>query len=792
MKVDGSLKSLLQGVSQQPARDRLPGQASAQENMTSDPVRGLSKKPPSDLVASLGVTSDARGFFDFAVRTGEKFLAFFRNNSVIVTDYNGTVYPCTVSAAAQTYLSTAGEYKFGLFENSVFISNKGKSPKMLDDTPVYYNQGAGATSAGLVQILGGQYGKSFRIKIDGTQVALYTAPDGSVPTESLEIDTTYIAEQLRTNFSAAGYTISRQDDILRIVKTDGTPFDLDVVDGYGNTLAKAMTTQVPGTEDLPRLAPHLYVARVATETDPEEDLWFKFVLEDSDESTAAGTGFGKKGYWQETVAPDIKYKLDPATMPIVLEYDPVAQEFSLDLGDWEERRVGTDVSNPQPSFIGTPINDIATFQSRLVFVAGSNVIMSRTNKRFDYWAQSASAIADSDPIDISSTAVQASTMLSITPFNRDLVIWSTKGQFVIFGRTSLTPQSAAMVLTTAFEGDLRADPVPSGRNVFFATNFGRFTGIREFYTEGAGEINDTRPITQHVKEFILGNVTKLTSSSNYDTLLVHTDTSSNRIYQYQFIWSDNEKVQSSWSWWSLPHTCVYSFFDEEVMYFITVKNNEYYLLRASLDVPNSEGMNFPVYLDYRFDAFEIHTQLLLPFDFLADETLVAVQGAGCPNPGMAAKIESVAFNVGLDGYVVTFEDDMAGGNVIIGIPFKARYVPTMPFVKDQDGVVISTGRLRVNHFLITLRDSAYVLAKVLSKYWPGEEVRYDGRIVGDINNVVGEPALINDQFYIPFREDTSDAEFEIYSESFYPMTLLDIEWKGQYTKRGRRIAAGGD
>ena len=49
-KVSGSYKSLIRGVSEQVPEERLPGQHAAQDNMLSDPVRGLIRRQGSTMI----------------------------------------------------------------------------------------------------------------------------------------------------------------------------------------------------------------------------------------------------------------------------------------------------------------------------------------------------------------------------------------------------------------------------------------------------------------------------------------------------------------------------------------------------------------------------------------------------------------------------------------------------------------------------------------------------------------------------------------------------------------------
>jgi hypothetical protein len=790
VKVDGSLKTLLQGVSQQPQRDRLPGQATAQENMNSDPVTGLGRRPPTDLVSLIVSTPSVRGWHDFKTPNGGKYLAMFFDGQLRVTDLNGAEQTVSYGSGATSYLTVPGELRCITIDNTTYVVNRSVKASMKSDTAQYLNSSGGGA---IIQILGGQYGRTYKIEINGIEKATHTTTIGDEASDVAFLRTSVIAsalhDKLITGLSGEEYTVVRKDDILYI-RHPTQKFTCTITDDDGNVNVKACTDQVERTEDLPRLAPHLFPVRIAEKNDPEEDMWFKFVAEGHENDTTPNHDlFGINGYWQECVAPGTKTTIDPATMPHVLEYDPETGAFTFKRLDWKKRAVGTSVSNPDPSFIGNAIMDVSTFQGRLVCLAGSSLIMSRTNKPTDFFIGSLSAQADTDPIDIKSR-VKRGLLLSIVEHNKDLVVFSSTGQFLVSGRTALTPQNAAMNLTTAFEADLTAKPVSAGNTVFFGAGFGEYTYMREFFADGNVEINDSRPIGQHVKKYIAGKAFCLTASSNYEILLVHADANKRDVFVYQYIWNDNEKVQSAWHKWTFQYPIVYSFFDEELVYMVQQVGQEHHLLRMSLDIQETAGVPYPVFLDQRFDVFDVYEAFTLPYDYMHDDPLVFVQGENCPTPGLVAKPRSIVFSEVENAYVVTLDRNMDGGSLLCGSRFKSRYVPTMPFVKDSDGVAIATGKLRIRSLLVSVARTGHIAGRVLSEYEQFEPVEFNGRIVGQINNQVGEQPLSDDTFTMPFRQNARYAEVEFYTETHLPMTMLDIEWVGQYTKRGRRISTG--
>jgi hypothetical protein len=800
MKADGSLKSLIQGVSQQPARTRLPGQCTLQSNMSSNPVDGLTRRPPLEWLAELFTSAGDPQFYYFAHGGEDKFIVVAEQEALSVYDLEGNQKTVTEEDDGFAYLD-GGKLAFTTLDNLTFIANKTKTCAMVaNDFAEFQDYGS------ITYIRGGNYGRTYEIKINyndgspsGTPTVLtasWTSPDGSSVSHGAQISTNNIATQLVTALETADtgniFTFTRIADIIYInwsgSRTDR--FTVAVADGMNGSNILAVNNAVLQTGHLPRYAPHNYHVAVTGSGSQGEDDWylvFTVTPDANGDVPATGAGFGMAGEWVETVKNKTEYKVDATTMPHVLEYDEDTDEFFFYPGDWAGRQVGDEDSNPDPSFIGRKIQDLGYFQGRLVALAGPSVIMSRTNKPLDFWIESATGSADTDAIDMESTSRGVTNMLRVVPHNRDLVIFADSAQFLVFGRNSLTPKNSSLTLTTSFESNLTAPPVPAGRNIFFAINYGRYTGIREFYTEGSQDINDSRPITQHVLNYILGGVKHLASTSNFDTLLVQADEDLNTLYSYEYIWLDNTKAQSSWSKWVLPNPVAFFFFIESVIYVISKIGNQYMLEKMDINVQDDLEMNYQVKLDRRVSVEGVNTTIVSPIAAMPDiDDMVFVQGEGCPFPGLRVLVDS--YDEGTE--TITLKQDMGGGTVICGQRYLSEYMPTIPFVKDQDGVKVGTGTLIIGKFFINVRESGVVSAEVTSPYREPSEFRFTGRIAGNPNSVVGEAAVTSESFTIPFRDNADYAELRLFTDSHLPFTIMDIEWVGQYNKRGRRIVQG--
>lgn len=795
-KVDGSISSLIQGVSQQPARERLAGQGELQENCTSDVVNGLARRGPTQDIAELINSGDNWTFQDHDAGSQGHYVIGNKANEVKVFDLDGTEYTVTVDGTANTYIPD-GAIEIESIEDDIFLLDKSKTVTTLPDVQDSITDGS------LVFLLGGQYGRTYKVTItygSTTIIGEYTTPDGSAAVEITALSTDWIMDRLLNGGPAFGddsvtplvddvnfttnFDYELVSDVLYIIPKSAsgiTDYTVSVTDGDGGSNIFVVKKEIDDVGDLPRYAPHGFTVKVSEGANSNADDWY-LEFSNSTEGTALGDGFGTDGVWIETTEPDAIRKLDPATMPHVLtKTGPTA--FTLKQGTWEDRRVGDDTTNPLPSFVDNPINSISSFQGRLAFTSDVYLILSRSDKPFDFFRQSATALADSDPIDIRS-ALGTFVMRKMVAHNRDLVIFSDKAQFILFGRNVITPKNSSLVLTTEFETSLDADPVAAGRNIFFTFAYGTFTGVQEFFTEGSEDINDARPITLPVSKYIEGTANKLTSTTNFNKLLVSTSADAKTLYLYEYIWVNREKAQSSWSKWLFSHDTLHSFFVDNLLYLVQQTGTSYRLKVLDLDDTPSTDTGYRVMLDDRIEASSVNTTFTVPYPVDDINDYVVVQGEGCPYVGMRANIAS--YNAG----IVTLTSDMQGGKVYFGRKYRSRYEPTSPFVRDREGVKVGSGKLIIKSYQVYFNNTGYFDALITDDFGYSAKVTYNGRTLGAPTNLVGQPAIVDGSFNVPCKKNADTSQLEITSDSHLPFYLLEMEWLGQWTKKGKRITGG--
>jgi hypothetical protein len=379
------------------------------------------------------------------------------------------------------------------------------------------------------------------------------------------------------------------------------PFTVECTDGKGDTFMVPIngSDEVPSFGKLPgSKVPNNFIAKISGDKNSGQDDYY-----------VKWTGSAYK----ETFRPkyvldapkDSRKKLDNTTLPVQLfkAFDNSANQniyFVLQPIDYGERTVGDDTTNPFPSFANYDetdnpnglftINDIFFHRNRLGYISDENVILSETADYFNYFATTVLSILDTAPVDVAVSNNQVAILKSAIPFQESLVLFSDLQQFKLTSDEFLTPTSANVDVATNFEVSTDTKPVAAGKTIFFPFQRGAFSGIREYFIDIASQTNDANEITSHVPDYIEGTVKKLAVSSNEEVLCCIGDTDRKELVVYKYYYTDQEKLQSSWSKWKFDAEIIDMEFIGSVGFMLFRRGTKIYLEKMNLSVDNATSI----------------------------------------------------------------------------------------------------------------------------------------------------------------------------------------------------------
>lgn len=785
--VSQGVPNLVNGVSQQPSTIRRLSQAELQENCYSSVSDGLTRRAPTKHIARLKTGTLADAFHHTINRDqAERYNVIITDGAVEVYDLtgaqrtvatpNGTSYLTATTPSTSFRAVTIADYTFIVNTSQTVAMSAARSPINASEGLVFMKQAINSCV--------------YSVFVDGTERGTYTAPASGA------VNTSTGMEDIKTDLEASlgvGWTITRNGAVVRIVKDDGTDFTLEARDTQSGTAIEAFKTKAQRFSDLPTVAPNGFTLEVVGDNTSNFDNYYvKF--ETSDE----GLTFAE-GVWRETVKPDILIQFDAATMPhtLVREGDGT---FTFAQAVWGDRSVGDEDSAPDPTFVGSMINDILFFKNRLGFLADENVILSRASEFFEFFPSTVTTVLDSDPIDVASSNNKVSILRHAIPFNEQLLVFSDLTQFIFSGGDILTPKTAAMDPTTEFASSIIAKPVNAGQNVFFSVDKGQFDAVREYFVDADTDINDAAEVTAHIPRYVPSGVFKLTAATNEDVMVALTSAERSSVFVYKYYWSGNEKLQSSWSKWTFNGASVLNTeFIDSVLYLVLQRSDGIYL--ESMNVTSGEkdpGATYLTHLDRRIDdtqcslvSYDVGTNKTtwtLPYDVNAGAAYQVatrfVEGSGV--------VEGVVLQgVAATGNTVEATGDQTSTPVWIGEDYESAYTFSTQHVRDsqQDGAAAVLGtRLQLLFWTLTHDRTGFYSVHVNHEHRTEESVYpFTGRIVGSASNKLGQVSLESGTFKFPVLGKNEDTVITVRSRSILPFSILSAEWEADFTPRTRRI-----
>ncbi len=635
------ISNYLGGVSKQSDDKMLPGQVRECYNGFPDATYGLTKRPGFKHIANLGTgtTYDNAKWFYINRDDDEEYIGCIKGNGAFVWNaLTGVACTITYGVGAQAYLNgTKDNYKLITVQDTTIVINNSVTVTA-QAAPSFIPK-----SRGTIVISGAVPEVDYVVNIQGIETTVtshttdYTFDDilADKSGHNLKdaINSLITAQQGANNSNFTGtWTVTQNGkvslDITRVVNGVATAFTIEARGGFGNNFLEAFQDEVSSITKIPEESFHGHVVKVANTTGVLDDYYAAF---------KADNGISGRGFWEETIAPNVSPGLNNQTLPHEL-INTGTNTFTFKTITYAARKTGDDDTNSQPSFLDNTITAGFFHNNRLGFLSKDNVTMSQSGEFFDFYFKSAQTVLDSDPIDLSCSSVKPTALHAVLPTAQGVVLFSAKQQFILFSDSGvLTPQLATIRTISNFEMDNKVDPVDVGTQINFISKTPGYTRCFSMVTRGQQENPQVLDLSRVVKEWISPNIDQLISSPQ-NSMIAMGEQNSNELYIFRYYNDGKENLMQAWVEWQMPGTTQFITIDSDDMYAVTKQGNQFVLSKAALSqspeqaiIVNNKGQKVNPSMDLYaaaasvvFDSVNNLSKCYLPYNDVNELTPVLI------------------------------------------------------------------------------------------------------------------------------------------------------------------------
>lgn len=810
--------SLINGVSRQPAAQRLPSQCEDQINMLSDVALGVGRRPPMEHIKLLtGTAAGAAptgGYYTHLINRGDgqQFVALIEDQNVSV--YNLTTgAEVTVTDSADggvgtwSYLNitpSATETAENSFEaitvaDYTFIVNKRKTvaqgsasasrPKA-HEFLLYVREGLQAyhvqkLTFGATTIT---MGATVSTRIDDVIDKICTALGIAVNCN----DTAGVTA------GSTNWKFTRVNQYLLHAYQFQNPLEAvsyysDIGDATTQYVFLATTTagdppQTPTFSDLPNVATDQFQVKISGSEGSDEDEYYL-------------TYSSSKRVWLESVKFGLTNGFDAKTMPHALVYNSGTGQFAFTELTWDARAVGDTTSAPVPSFVGTQIRGLTLHKNRLVLAADENLIASEGGDLFNFWPTTVTTLVDSDPFDTAGTSNRVSIWEHMVNFEGNITVFSTIGDTIgeLVGATDapLTVKNARIEERAAYAfSDVK--PVVLGTGIHFVLDRGGYSSVYRYAKTDVFSFRADE-ITGHAMGYIPANVDHMKASTALNMLVLRSENDPEKLYVYRTHTLGNDQVMASWSTWQFGgFDNIFNYdFIETKLYVLTQRTDGLHLHVMDFGkTDEDEGagttpLGYRVHLDDLVQLTGVYssstgyTTWTVPYTMPGDGDYLVVKDGSWGNT-RGAIINAIS------GYpssptILTAEGNYSAHPCYIGRTYSSEWTPTEATVatgrsdSNQPGSRIS-GRLQLYRGrVLYLNTGAFDV--VITSTEDDDEYGVEFRTNVINQSILGAVTIETGVFDFAIGGNAKTTVVTLQSVTFLPCNFTGYEWEGRYVQR---------
>ena len=589
----------------------------------------------------------------------------------------------------------------------------------------------------------------------------------------------------------------------------------DKISFLGGTINEGMgvvSRTITDVSKLPAQCKHGFVVEVAnSENTDSDDYYLKFL---------ADSGSEGPGRWEETPKPDdlvsgdadqlVGLKAD--TMPHALVWNRSTGQFDFKeiptgttdtLLEWKNRQVGDMDSNPSPSFIGSPIQNIFFHRNRLGFVSGEKILLGQPHDFFNLFTVSAITTSDDNPIDITVSDTQPAYINHTLPINKGVMMFSDNGQFLLFTESDIfSPKTARLKKVSSYECNSDIDPVDMGTSIMWASSVGPFTRTFE-----AVILDDDVPPkvieqTRVVPEFIHNTITTASNSSALGIVTYGKQGDSN-LYHYKYFDSGDRRDQSAWFSWTLTGALEHALYTGGNFYTVTKTNNEYILSRHEYVTDSDANRSYTLgtgtpgstlstarWFEACLDYMEIFSSFSAPTNDLtsltighqpADWTKIYLVVLSGNEAGVVIKADSSS-----SGTTAKFKIDLSSGTHKAAVGYRYDTLIELPtyYSAFEPGKYDLDADLRISGINFEMGVSGPMEFELSSKHGDIDTyTQYESGMLIGTGQFSEPPAVLNKSVRVPIQRKNDKYTLKVKIPDPFTTSLISASWDGRYNTR---------
>ena len=575
-----------------------------------------------------------------------------------------------------------------------------------------------------------------------------------------------------------------------IYLSSSNPFSVEVVE---EDLMRCFQSSVNDVQNLPNQCKHGYIVKISnSRMSDEDDYYLRFDGQNDRDGV---------GSWSECAKAGIAKRL--TNMPLVIQRTATTT-FTVKQFDYQERRVGDDVTNPLPSFVdldnGARINKVLFFRNRLALLSGENVITSRpgTLGTPDFFNETALTTSASDPVDISAASMFPSELFDGIEVNTGLVVFSTNQQFLLAADdTVFNPDTAKLRSIATFNYNETIPPISLGTTIAYVDNSGKFSRFNEIANiQREGEPNVVE-VSKIVPTLLPKDIDLLTNSRENSIILLGK-TDSDTVFGYKYFQVSEQRQQAAWFKWKFNNPLVYHFIINDEYFFL---DTDYYLQSIKLVQTENDpstsinNVDFLLHVDNHttisggsYDSAS-NTTTFSNVGWLSTVTtpnhdLVVIDEGGTPAPtndqGRYAKATKDP-----SSNTLTVPGNWSGVTLTIGYiyPYQVKF-PTFYATRQQG----NSSRADVNSSLVLHRLKLHfgkigLYETTLERVGKNDYTEvYESTIMDDYD-ASRSPYLEEHIQTVPVYEKNTNVDVTLTSSHPAPATLRSVSWEGDYSPK---------